>query len=108
MNHRDHSTNLNGTLAKVEALLHDGGELPNATALLAKHGLRPSRQNDDLRLVGRHSHLNTGIAVLGQLAAQKLVQFRLENAIGDELSLLGNGCSHVEKKSTRKNGSKRF
>lgn len=88
-------TYLDGVLGEVESLLNYGCELTNATALLAKDRLCPGGQDDDLRLVRRHADFDARVAVFGELAAKELVQLSLEDAVGDELALLGHCGGHV-------------
>ncbi len=76
---------LDRVLRKVESLLDDGREFTDASAFLAQDVLRPRRHDDDFGPRRRHSDLDAGVAVLGQLAGQKLVQFGFEDAIGDKL-----------------------
>jgi len=76
---------LNASGLEVETLLHHGGQLPNATALLAQHLLGLGGHDDDLSAGGGHTDLHAGVAILGEFASQELVQFSLEDAIGNEL-----------------------
>ena len=73
------------TYGELEALLHEERELANAAALLAEHGLRARRANDDLGAHRRHAHLEAGVAVLAEVALHHLVQLGLEDTVGDEL-----------------------
>ena len=76
---------LYGSLGEVEALLHDGRELADAPALLAEHVLRARRHDDDLGAGGGDAHLHAGVAILGELAGEELVQLGLEDADGNKL-----------------------
>ena len=76
---------LDGSLWEVEALLYDGRELADAPALLAEHVLRARRHDDDLGAGGGDAHLHAGVAILGELAGEELVQLGLEDAVGNEL-----------------------
>ena len=46
---------------------------------------------------GAHNtHLNAGVSILGELSGEELVELGVEDAIGNELALLGNICvSHL-------------
>mmetsp|Transcript_112563 Transcript_112563/g.157872 ORF Transcript_112563/g.157872 Transcript_112563/m.157872 type:complete len:210 (-) Transcript_112563:42-671(-) len=88
------SEELDRVLGEGEALLHDGGELPDAAALVAKHVLGAGGADDDRRLVGRHAHLDAGVALLGQLVGEQGVELGVEEAIGHELALLADLCGH--------------
>jgi len=70
---------------EVETLLHHGGQLTDAAALLAQHLLGLGGHDDDLSARGGHTHLHAGVAILGEFTSQELVQFSLEDAIGNEL-----------------------
>ncbi len=72
-------------LGEVEPLLDDGGQLANPAALLSQNVLCPGSHDDDLRLGGSHTHLDTGVAIFGELASQELVQLSLEDSVGDKL-----------------------
>ena len=45
----------------------------------------PCGQDDDLCAGWGDAHLHTGVAILGELAGQELVQLGLEDPVGDEL-----------------------
>ena len=49
----------------------------------------PGGHDDDLGPGGCDPDLDAGVAILGQLAGQELVQLGLEHAIGDELEKEG-------------------
>lgn len=53
-------------------LLHHGGELPDALALLAQHILRAGGADDDLSAERRHAHLHTRVSLLRKLLGKKL------------------------------------
>merc|ERR1719378_507914 len=74
----------------LETLLDEGGQLSNALGLLAKNILGTGGQDDDLGTLGGDADLDTGVAILGQFAAEESVQLGLEDSLGDVLSLLGN------------------
>lgn len=46
----------------------------------------PGGQNDDLGPGGSHSHLHSRVSILCQLAGQKLIQLRFEDAVWNELN----------------------
>lgn len=41
----------------------------------------PGGQDDDFRSCWRDTHLHTGVAILGQLSGQELIQLGFEDAI---------------------------
>jgi len=79
---------LDCVVVKVKALLHDGGELANASALLAQDLLGLGGQDNDLSAGGRDTHLDTTVAVFGELLGEELVKFGLEDTAIDKFSLL--------------------
>ncbi len=52
---------LEAVVGEAEALLHLGGELADAAALLAEHVLRARGQDDDLRPRRCHTHLHARV-----------------------------------------------
>lgn len=78
-----------GVLGELEALLDERGELADAAALLAENLLGVGGADDDVGYRGGDADLDAGIALLGQLALEELVELSVEDAIGDELSALG-------------------
>ena len=46
--------------------------------------------NDDVGDGRGNADLNTGVAFLGQLALEELVELGIENTVGDELAALGD------------------
>jgi len=58
---------------------------PGATQELTQHVLSAGRADDDLRAHGSHAHFNTGVAILGKLTSQQLVELGVEHAVCDEL-----------------------
>jgi hypothetical protein len=76
---------LDGVVVKVEALLHDRGELADAAALLAQHLLGLGGQDDDLGAGGGDADLDARVAVLGQLSGEECVQLGLEDTAAHEL-----------------------
>lgn len=79
------SIELNGALGEVEALLNDGGELANATALLTKDVLGAGGLDDDLGALGSHADFNARVALLSELTDEELVKLGVEETVGDEL-----------------------
>jgi len=47
--------------------------------------LGPGGHDDNLGSGWSNANLDAGVAILGQLASQELIEFRLEDAIGDKL-----------------------
>lgn len=66
-------THLNSSLGEVVTLLNHGCQFTDATALLAQNVLCSGCQDDDFCACGSHSHLNTAVAILGQLTGEELV-----------------------------------
>ena len=97
---------LDSAISKVETLLDDRGELADTLSLLAENVLGTGGTDDDLSAVGSGTDLNTGVAILGKLTSEKLVELRVEDAVSDELPLGGhlrasglhggNCCSRVK------------
>merc|ERR1719251_774127 len=84
---------LDGALGEVEALLHHGGQLADAPALLSEHVLCARGHDDDLGPGGGNTDFHAGVAILSELTGEELVQLGLEDAVGNELSLFRNlGC----------------
>mmetsp|Transcript_67951 Transcript_67951/g.109509 ORF Transcript_67951/g.109509 Transcript_67951/m.109509 type:complete len:217 (-) Transcript_67951:74-724(-) len=81
---------LDAVLRETESLLHEGGQFPDATALLSEDLASAGGTDDDLRADRRDSDLDAGVAVLAQCAGQELVQLSIENTISHELALLGD------------------
>lgn len=76
-------------LGELEALLDEGGELANAAALLAENLLGVGSADDDVGDGGSDAHFDAGVALLGKLALEELVQLGVEDTVSDELSALG-------------------
>lgn len=84
-------TYLNSSLRKVVPFLDHRCQFTDASALLTQNILRSGGQNDDLRAGGSHSHLNTAVAILGQLTGEELVQLSLEQTV---LHKLQHSCQN--------------
>ena len=78
-----------GVLGELEALLDEGGELADAAALLTENLLGVRGADDDVGHSGGDADLDAGVALLGQLALEELVELGIEDAVGDELPALG-------------------
>ncbi|RUP47290.1 hypothetical protein BC936DRAFT_145901 [Jimgerdemannia flammicorona] len=74
---------LDGVLGELEALLDEGGELADAAALLAEHILGVRGADDDLSTRRSHADLDARVALLRQLAGEELVQFGVEDTVGN-------------------------
>jgi hypothetical protein len=83
-------------LGELEALLDQGGELADAASLLAEDLLGVGGADDDVGDGGSDADLDARVALLGQLTLEELVQLGIEDAVGDELLLLGTltNCQH--------------
>ena len=77
-----------GVLGELESLLDEGGELADPSSLLAENFLGVGCADDDVGDGGGDSNFNTRVSFLSQLALEELIQFRVEDTIGDELSSL--------------------
>ena len=73
---------------EAEALVEDVGELADALALLAEDLLDVGGSDGDLGLAGGGLDLDAGVAVVGQLLDEELVDLSVEDTVGDELALL--------------------
>jgi hypothetical protein len=49
-------------------------------------------EHTDICDCGSNSDFNAGVALLGQLTLEELVEFGVENTVGDELASLGDGA----------------
>jgi hypothetical protein len=76
-------------LRELEPLLDEAGELANAAALLAQNLLGVCCADDDVGHCRGDADLDARITLLGELTLEELVQFGVENTVGDELSPLG-------------------
>merc|ERR1719453_1634988 len=74
---------------ELEALLHEGGELTDAAALLTEHVTGAGGADDNLGLERGHADLDTGVAISRKLTGEELVELGVEDAVGHELTLLG-------------------
>jgi len=81
---------LDGSLGETESLLDDSGQLSDTSGLLSQDVSGASGSDDDFGSAGGNTDLNSRVTLLGQLTLQELVQLSVENAIGNELSLLVN------------------
>ncbi|CEP03402.1 hypothetical protein PBRA_003162 [Plasmodiophora brassicae] len=75
---------------EVVALLDQRRQLANAAALLTEHALRAGRTDDDLGTHGRDTDVDAGVAVLGELLHEEVVQLGVEHAVGHEFTLLAD------------------
>ena len=77
-----------GVFRELESLLDEGGKFTNSSTLLAENFLGVGCADDDVGDGGGDSNFNTRVSFLSQLALEELIQFRVEDTIGDELSSL--------------------
>jgi hypothetical protein len=75
-----------GVLGKLEALLDERGELTDAAALLSENLLGVCGADDDVGDGGRDADLDAGVALLGQLALEELVQLGIEDTVCGSVS----------------------
>lgn len=78
-----------GVLGELEPLLDEGGEFADAAALLSEDLLGVGGADDDVGHGGCDADLDTGVALLSELALEELVELSIEDAVGDELPALG-------------------
>lgn len=70
-------------------MLDQRGELANATALLSEDFLGVCCANDDVGDGRGDADLYARVALLGEFSLEELIEFGVENTVGDELSPLG-------------------
>jgi hypothetical protein len=75
----------NRTLGEVEPLLNNSRQFADSASLLAQDVLGSGGHDDDLGFGRGDPDLDAGVAILGQLAGQELVEFGFENAVSDKL-----------------------
>jgi len=80
----------NAVLGELESLLDERGEFADSSTLFAQDFLGVCRPDDDVGDCRRDSNFNAGVALLGQLALEELVQLGIENTVGNELASLGD------------------
>lgn len=97
---------LDGALLEAESLLDQRGDLPDSSAALAQDLGGVGGSDNNLGVDGSDSHFHTRVAILGQLLLEELVQFGVENAISDELTLLANDSDHWKFNSEKGRGCK--
>jgi hypothetical protein len=69
---------------EFEALLDEGGEFANATALLAEDFLGMGGADDDVGNGRGDADFNTRVALFSQFALEEFVQFSVEDTICGE------------------------
>merc|ERR1712230_17785 len=79
-----------GSMMVTESLLDERGEFADSSTLFAQDFLGVCRPDDDVGDCRRDSNFNAGVALLGQLALEELVQLGIENTVGNELASLGD------------------
>jgi hypothetical protein len=70
-----------GVLRELEALLDERGELTNAATLLSENLLGVCGADDDVGDGRCNADLDAGVALLGQLALEELVQLGIEDTV---------------------------
>jgi len=78
----------NAVLGELEALLDERGQLADAASLLTENFLGVGCADDDVGDGRGDSDFDSRVSFLSQFALEELVQFGVENTIGDELSPL--------------------
>jgi hypothetical protein len=76
---------LEGALGEAEALLDESSELTNAATLLAKNLLSVGGADDDFGPGVCDADLAAGVAFLGELTSEELVELGGEDTVGHEL-----------------------
>jgi hypothetical protein len=71
----------NRVLGELEALLDERGELTDAATLLSENLLCVGGADDDVGDGGCDADLDAGVALLGQLALEELVQLSIEDTV---------------------------
>lgn len=79
----------NAVLGELESLLDEGGEFADTASLLSENFLGVGCADDDVGDGWGNTDFDTRVSLLSQLTLEELVQFGVENTIGDELSALG-------------------
>lgn len=82
-----------GALGESESLLDKRHELSDSSAVLTEHLVGVGGSDNNLGLGGGESDLDTGVSLLGELSGEELVELGVEDTVGDDLSLLGDGDS---------------
>jgi hypothetical protein len=77
-----------GVLGELESFLDQGGKFADSSSLLTENFLGVGCADDDIGDGGCDSDFDTRVSLLSQLALEELVQFCVEDTIGDELSPL--------------------
>lgn len=72
-----------GAWRVVETFLDQERQLVDASAVLAEHVLSACSTDDDLGLGWRHTDLDTGVAFLGELSGEELIELGVEHTVGD-------------------------
>jgi hypothetical protein len=82
-------------LGELESLLNEGGELTDAATLFTKDFLGVGGADDDIGHSGSDTDFDARVTLLSEFALEELVQFGVENTVGDELATLGDStlCS---------------
>ena len=70
-----------GVLGELEALLDEGSELADATALLAQDFLCVCGPDDDVGNGGSNADLDAGVALLSEFALEEFVEFGVEHTV---------------------------
>jgi hypothetical protein len=76
---------LNGVLGELEALLDQGGQLADTATLNTENLLSLGSTDDDLSAGRGNADLNARVTLSSELTLEELVQFGVENTIGNEL-----------------------
>lgn len=84
---------LDAALREVEALLNHRSQFPDPPTLLAEDVLGAGGADYDLGAHGGDTDLDTGVAVLRELAGEHLVKLGEEHTIRHELPLLADRVS---------------
>jgi hypothetical protein len=77
-----------GVFGELESLLDERCKFADSSTLLPENFLGVGCADDDVGDSWGNSNFDSRVSLLSQLTLEELVQFRVENTIGDELSAL--------------------
>ncbi|KAL3798186.1 hypothetical protein HJC23_005747 [Cyclotella cryptica] len=93
------SVKFHGALGEIEPLLDDRGQFADALTLVSEDVLGLGGANDNFGAVGGGTDFDSGVAVFGEFAGEELVEFGVEDSVGDKLAFDGHfgtvGHGHV-------------
>lgn len=87
------SVKLERVLGELETLLHKGSKLANAATLVTENLLGVGGTDDDFGARVGDADLATGVALVGELTSEELVQLGGENTVSDKLRERSNDAT---------------